>query len=294
MNTTTKSVIKYVVAIILLYVVLRKTEFGEVTRYFKQISPLWSLFALGLVIIAQIAAAMRMRFFFISGGFDLGKKFANILFFVGSFYNFILPGGIGGDAYKVVIAKHRMEMPTKQGIRIMVADRASGLCVMLMIGFASLYYVNLSVNIAYANLLIIASTIITSASYFIAGKILLKKTYKTMLLSLPYSFVIQSLWVGALLVLLQALGTTDNAIYYVILYCAASIASMLPISVGGLGIKEMTYFHGAALINQITGSNIDGELGVALSLCIFILSFVSSIPGLMWLHEVTKTDIADR
>jgi hypothetical protein len=49
----------------------------------------------------------------------------------------------------------------------------------------------------------------------------------------------------------------------------------------------MTYFYGAKMIQHYTNVPVDGNLGVTLSLCIFSLSFISALPGILWLHKVT-------
>jgi uncharacterized membrane protein YbhN (UPF0104 family) len=292
MTSRSKSILKYLLAVILLLIILHNTEIGKIAGYFQHISPLNLILALLLVTLAQIAAAMRMRYFFAASSFHLSTGFSIILFYVGAFYNFLLPGGIGGDAYKVMIARKRLEMPTMQGIRIMVADRASGLCVLMLILFAALYFVDLSSALPYANLLIIAAMLITLITYLAGCKILLKQSPRIMLISLPYSLATQSLWVLTIATLWQSLGNGNNFIEYVALYAAASIASLLPVSVGGLGIKEMTYFYGAMLFRNYCHIPVDGELGVTLSLCVFALSFIGALPGILWLSKVTHMHVS--
>lgn len=291
MTTTIKSILKYLIGIVLLALLLHHTDLTKIGGYFRQIPPLHMLSALVYVTLAQLIASMRMRYFFHASGFHMNKKFACVLFYVGAFYNFLLPGGIGGDAYKVILARKRMEMPAIQGIRIMIADRASGLCVLMIILFTSLYLIDLSKLTAYAHLLISLALIITLAAYVIISKIFLKLPPKAMLMSLPYSLVSQSCWVLALFAFWKSLGNGQNFIEYTMLYCAASIASMLPISVGGLGIREMTYSYGAATITRYAGIPVDGDLGVVLSLCIFALTFVAALPGILWLNKVTHLHV---
>lgn len=292
MTSRSKSIIKYLVAALLLAVILRNTNLGKIGSYFAQIPPSHLLLALLFVTFAQVAAAFRMRYFFRTAGHHLNIKFAIILFYVGAFYNFLLPGGIGGDAYKVMLARKRLEMPTMEGVKLMVADRASGLCIVMLILYASLLRIDLSAIIPYANFLIAAAAIGTMSAYMLLSKLLLRQPPKGMLLSLPYSLYSQLLWVATIWVLWDSLGTGTNFIEYVILYCAASVAGLIPVSVGGLGIKESTYFYGAVLIKKYTGTPVDGELGITISLCVFALSFIASLPGIFWLHKVGNTDMS--
>jgi uncharacterized membrane protein YbhN (UPF0104 family) len=286
-NTKTKSVLKYAVAACLLWLILHHVDTAKIEIDFQRISPLHLLLALVFVTIAQLISALRMRFLFRASEFMLNRKFAVILFYVGAFYNFLLPGGIGGDAYKVILVKKRMEIPAAQGIRLMLADRASGLCIMMLIILAMLYQIDISHLFAYQGMAITLGIVVTLGGFLFFCQWLLKQHPRTMLCSLPYSFGVQMLWVCALAALWSSLGQGRHLVEYVVLYCAASIVSMLPVSVGGLGIKEMTYYYGAKLFHQYALIDVDPELGITLSLCIFVLLFVASLPGLVWLNKVT-------
>ena len=181
-----------------------------------------------------------------------------------------------------------MEMPTIQGIRLMVADRASGLCIILLVMFAALSLMDLSRITVYSAPLLLLAACVTVAAYVFFCRLLLRQNASTMLRSLPYSFIGQMLWVVTLLVILISLSDGAHGVEYIVLYCAASIAGMLPFSVGGLGIKEMTYFYGATLIQRFTGAAVDGDLAISLSLCLFSMTFIGSLPGLLWLSKVGK------
>ena len=287
-----KSVLKYVLALILLVLILRHAELDKITGYLRQIPVMSIVLAMVLGTLAQTVSALRMQFFFRTSGFPLNTWYAIILFYVGSFYNFLLPGGIGGDAYKVFLARKRMDMSMAQGIRIMVADRANGLCVLTLTMYLGLYLIDFSARIPYTGPLLLLAAIVTPITYVVLGKILLKQSPRAMLLSLPYSFIVQALWMVTLMVIWKAIGHNEFLLCYITLYCAASIVGVLPVSVGGLGIKEMTYYYGAKIIAQWAGIPVDPELGIAISLCLFAMVFVASLPGVLWLGKVGKMEHA--
>ena len=289
MTSRQKSLLKYAFAALLLFVILRKTDTGEITAYFKKIAFSHIILCLLLVTLAQVSASLRMRFFFLRNGFPIRPGYAIILFYVGAFYNFLLPGGIGGDAYKVIVAKKRLEMSSRQGIRIMIADRASGLCILILMMLATLGTFN--IQFPFAAIVLCLSAVITLIGYVLCSHILLKQSPGIMLMSLPYSLVTQMLWLMTLYTLWDSLGSHQDFNAYIVLYAAASVASLIPSPPGGLGVKEGTYFYGATLMNQYGGTSVDGELGVAISLCIFALTFIASLPGVLWLNKVSKEEI---
>lgn len=287
------SVAKYVLAITLLVFILRQADTGKVFGYMKKIPPFELVLSFVLITFAQIAAALRMRYLFRRSGLALNMRYSIILFYVGAFYNFLLPGGIGGDAYKVVLVRHRMNISTKQGVHIMLADRASGLCVIVFTMLGALMMMDLSALIPHLNLLLCVAGAITFGCYLFFCKWLLKQNPATMVGALPYSVGVQALWISALLLICNGLASGDAyGIEYTVLYCAASISGMLPVSVGGLGIKEMTYSHGAKLMGQYAHSGVDPERGIAISLCIFFLMLAASLPGLLWVNKVEKTNFS--
>jgi glycosyltransferase 2 family protein len=290
MKSLLKTFVKYAVAFALLALVVRQVGTGRIIVSLRQITlPYWAL-AFVLASGAQIVMALRMQFFFRASGVALGTRFAVMLYYVGAFYNFLLPGGIGGDAYKVLVASKRMQLPAKQGIRIMVADRASGLCVLMLVLAGALYGIDFSGSIPFAGALLAAAVSITLIAYVVLCHRLLRQPADVMLRSLPYSMLSQLLWMATLGVVWLSIGDKRHLIEYVALYCAASIAAMLPVSVGGLGIKEATYYYGSELMQTLAGVSVDPELGVTLSLCLFAMMLLASLPGLLWMEKINKAE----
>ncbi len=285
------SLFKYLFAFSLLALVLGEVDIDALGKHMSQISIGEGIAALMLATGAQISSAMRMRYFFTKSMFEMSWRFALVLYYVGAFYNFLLPGGIGGDAYKVMLVRKRMEMNTVQGIRIMVADRASGLCVIMLTFFLGCYLTGVNNAVPYGSFLLMSATIITPIAYVVASRRLLKQLPVDMIGSLYYSIMAQVFWIATLYMLWNSIGHGGHLLEYITLYCAASIASMIPVSPGGLGLREFTYFYGAGLMHTMMGRDVDPNVGIALSLCMFALSFVSSLPGLLLLNKVGKVDI---
>jgi len=59
------------------------------------------------------------------------------LYFLGMFYNLFLPGGIGGDGYKVYYLHKHLSAPLKKSILALVLDRVTGL---IALGILSLIF----------------------------------------------------------------------------------------------------------------------------------------------------------
>lgn len=291
LSPRTLSILKYLFAFTLLGIVLNKVGFDEISKHLKEISIGEGLIAVALASAANVLSALRMRYFFQAAMFKMSRYFAVVLFYVGAFYNFLLPGGIGGDAYKVLIVHKRMDIAAMKGIRIMVADRASGLCAIMFTMFIALYLMGFTHLVPYGGMLLFGAVIITPIAYVMGSKLLLRQHAVDMVGSLRYSILVQVFWVATLAMIWRSIGHNENLLAYVALYCAAGIASMIPISVGGLGVREMTYFYGAQQMQHWMGIDVNPELGVAISLCLFFLTIVCALPGLFWLNKTSKIEI---
>lgn len=289
MSAALKSLIKYGIALVLLALVIRHAGIETIADDLRRITPLSWLAAIACVTLAQLVSSFRMEYFFRASGYPLSARYAMILCYVGAFYNFLLPGGIGGDAYKVILARKRMEMGAKTGVRIMLADRGSGLCILLLLFGVLLLRMDIAV-IPYAHMLIVAGVIVMLLCYLGFSQWLLAFPPRVMAASLGYSLVIQSLWMGALASVWLSLGDGHHLGGYLALYCAASVAGMIPASPGGLGLKEGTYYFGASLLARYAGLPLSPQLGVTLSLCLFVLMFISALPGIIWLEKIGKMD----
>jgi uncharacterized membrane protein YbhN (UPF0104 family) len=67
---------------------------------------------------------------------------------------------------------------------------------------------------------------------------------------------------------------------YVLLFCIASVVSIMPITIGGVGLRELVFVYMAPLLG------LDAEIGVALALLFFLTSLVVSMHGAVLQHRL--------
>ena len=108
----------------------------------------------------------------------------------------------------------------------------------------------------------------------ILNSILTNFNGSTQLLTVGYSLVLQGLQIVASWVLLEGLNLSDHAISYLFLFTLSSIVSVLPITLGGIGAREVTFFYGA----QVLGIETNGA--VALSISFFVINALVSLIGI--------------
>ncbi|MCI5050371.1 MAG: flippase-like domain-containing protein [Rickettsiales bacterium] len=280
--------LKYPIAFAILAFVLSEADAVKILDYALDMPIYWLVAIFLLFFAAQFFAVLRMNFYYRTVGKHIGLRYSLILHYVALFYNVILPGGIGGDAYKVFLLKRVAGYPAKQGIRIQLLTRTNGLLVLML----TLYGFACFIDWPYPAMWIYGSmatlTIITLVGYFVLSNWLLKESVSIALRALPYSFAVQGLNVLVMVAIWLAMGGESHAIIYMFLFQLAAVAGMIPITIGGLGIRELTFFFGAIWLSSLTGSFINPEFGVAISLMVFAYTVLHACVGLIWLGKVGK------
>lgn len=278
-------VLKYAIAIGLLCFALSRVDRSEVLHSIKSLSPVSVLFAFLFVNLAQAVSSLRMGFYFHTYGLELKKLYSLMLYYVGMFYNNVLPGGIGGDGYKVIVVNRAKHFPAKKAIKLLISERANGLAALLMLLLLlCLTPSDLDSLIEGKNKLFGIYVVLLIPCYLLCKKIIFKENYKVGLTGLIYSIPVQLLFAFAAISIFSGLGVMLDTNEYLILYLIASVlAAVLPVTVGGIGIRELTFIAGSRLLG------IDSEIGVTFAIIFYLVYFASSLIGLIFLHKVRAT-----
>jgi hypothetical protein len=220
---------------------------------------LWLAVGLGLIFLQQCIAAVRWRI--IAGEFQLPRN--SIPFFllwhgVGTTAGQVLPSTIGGDAVRAVaLLRPRQLAPA---VRSVIADRLVGmitLSFLVIVGFAlspSIFSENYAMlaalslalaGVAVSIVLIVSSAKLKGRNLVVRGARAVGTDLRVLAgapsggLLLAQSLTIHLLSIGAFMAVARAVGIPDpNAVIFGSVVCCALLASVLPISVGGWGLRE--------------------------------------------------------
>lgn len=281
---------KFLLAFSVLALVLYKSDHEKIIGYLVTLGPVYLTFALLSFNVAQYFSALRMRYYYLQVGRPLGRRYSVVLYYVGMFYNLIFPGGIGGDAYKVFLLKKRADFPVREGIRLMLANRANGLYVLAIMMLLLIWNIDVSNSLPLGEVMLVVLVIVCTVGYFSAARLFFGESGRMAMGAMKYSVAVQGLSVLALVILWRGLGDGSHLAEYIVLFLAAAIVGVLPVSVGGLGIRELTFFYGAAFFKNVLDIPLDPEFGIALSLVFFAVNALSSFVGLIWIHSITGMD----
>lgn len=266
--------VKLIVTIGALTFVVARIDLASTWQYIRSANALWLGIALVIYIASQLLSAMRINIFYNAIGLPLGTMMNVRLYWLGMFYNFFLPGGVGGDGYKVYYLNRHYRRGARELIAIMFSDRVSGMAaiVIYMLLFASLF-VNTEIIPMQQWLWCLIPLVL--AGYYIFVRIVkraaTKRAWHVMLMSMAVQFL-QMIAAGAILYALA--GALDNWKHYMLLFYVSSIASAIPISMGGIGLREAAFVYGSQLLGT------DENIAVALSVLFYVTSLIASLPGL--------------
>lgn len=254
--------------------VVYKIDLETTWATIKSIKLGYVFLALLVYALSQVISAMRINTLFVTIPLRLDTIMNIRLYWLGMFYNFLLPGGVGGDGYKIYYLKKHYGQKARNLVKLLLGDRISGLvaiCCYLLI-FTSFFIKGLP--IPYREWFVFLVPLVVGGFYFLMW-IFKRDALPAFWKVLGYSFLIQALQMSTACIVLFALGETSNFDSYMFLFFVSSIASAIPVTLaGGIGAREMAFVIGSEYLAT------NESVAVSLSLCFYLVSLVSSIPGL--------------
>jgi len=232
---------------------------------------------LGLAILffnaSKVVSAFRLNNFFRDLGFHLSEKTNLRLNYIGMFYNLFLPGGVGGDGYKIYLLRKRYNQSAKRLLKAVLLDRISGLVALVFLALLLALLLPLFSELLYYYLVAAAALAILPLYYLVVSGLFKEFTENIGLTSLQ-SLAVQGLQVVCAFFLLRSLSVNALFAEYQFLFLVSSVVAVFPFTIGGVGARELTFLLGYQLLG------IDKNTAVAFSLLFFLITAVSSMAGI--------------
>ncbi len=268
--------LKLLISAILIYFVCTKINIDEIGNTLEKSKPTYLVIALFFFLVSKILAAFRLNGYFHQLDVRLTHKSNLRLYFLGMFYNLFLPGGIGGDAYKGYLIKKSFEVPTKRVVSVLILDRLSGL-LLLFVYACVLFYVLQNPVLAGVKYLFILGIPLAVLVFWVLNKRFFNYVFPVFWSALGYSALVQLAQLISVWFIMMALGIEEDKVVYLVIFLVSSIVSVLPLTIGGIGSREVTFFYGASLLG------LDETISVGISVVFFLITAVVSLIGI-WYH----------
>jgi uncharacterized membrane protein YbhN (UPF0104 family) len=276
-----KTVLKFAVTSVLLYFVFRHVPFKDVKYRLLNANYWWMAAAMLCFFLSIIVSSWRLMSFFNSINLRLDMRFNFRLYMLGLFYNFLLPGGIGGDGYKIYILNKNYNLAGKKVFWAIMFDRLSGLWAIGLITILLIFLIpQIDIHIGIPLGIFTAGTAIY---YFIAYKFFREYT-RYFFAGHAKAVLVQSLQVLAIVCILMGQDFQGKFSPYLLSFLISALATIIPISVGGAGIRETVF-------TQLTKVfPMDSTLAVFLPGSFYIISLLVALMGIYYVVRPSRLE----
>jgi uncharacterized membrane protein YbhN (UPF0104 family) len=254
----------------------------------------WWLAALAVTLVCQAVAGIRWAALARPLGFDFSRRFFVRRFFEGMFFSLCLPSSIGGDVVKAVrigastslrllaacsVLADRLTGLSALGVLVgtAVAARRHGLSTAATLGvFAGLLAAVLLafwIGLALLDRVHALLPETSSARDFVGRLLPYRRQPSIVLMAVGWSFAVQLGGVLAVALVGRALGVQQPPLVWVSVVPLVALAMVLPISIGGFGVREN------ALEYLLRGYGVPSETGIAIALLWGLCSVLAGLVG---------------
>jgi uncharacterized membrane protein YbhN (UPF0104 family) len=198
-------------------------------------------------------------------------------YLIGSFFNSFLPSSIGGDIVRVKYSSHLFSLSLKRATAIVVSERFFGLAALSAL-FSIGFFINQELTrklglASYFSLIAIAGAciIFCIAKYLAEKKIKISFTFAFLLLILSACGQFADILIVFLLASYFELSISISSL--MIVMPLVFIATIAPISLGGLGVREGT------MVALLSFLNVNTSIAIILAFSLYLSKLVVGLIG---------------
>jgi glycosyltransferase 2 family protein len=303
--------LKLLFTILLLFLVFQSIDISKISHDLSGFN--WKSMAMLLIVcwLGQLLCSERWRIF--AASLKMHGRYRSFvqMYFAGMFFNIGLPSLIGGDAVKAFILSRKSGKPVYVGLASVLQDRASGLITLLMYGSIAIVLFPLSwrgfplwlayllswLAVALALGLVLKGEKLYSRFLIPGSRTLLQRVLQmiaefhqalgncdiqkgALFRVALYSFANSGLVLWIFQQVTAAAGYKVAIVPFSALYPLVTLATMLPITLSGLGVREWFYVEALSLVG------IPRNAGLCISLATSALLLLCNLAGMVVLPGI--------
>ena len=226
--------------------------------------------ALVLYLASQVISTKRLETFLRCISIPIPFRENLSLYFIGMAYNLFLPGGIGGDAYKVFYLSKKYEQGKKLIVQALLLDRLFGLLAIIILLAPITAYFSLT---EFPNWMVIILILPLAAGSYFGVKWLFKTFLPAYVSATRYSIYLQAIQMFAAIFLAKGVGIDDLG-HIALIFLLSSIATAIPVFLGGIGAREIVFAQMAIYFGFAETPF------VTVAILFSFITLVSAVPGL--------------
>jgi glycosyltransferase 2 family protein len=292
-------------SVILLGFIAWRTDWQRLGDAFRHLDGRFWLAALALHLATQVLSTWRWQMF--ARELGLGGTFREYLsyYFVGMFFNLFLPTSVGGDVVRAWYLAHRPGPQTGHRLPAFVsvlADRVSGVVILALVACVAtalcpialppvITYTVIGVGTAAASGVIglpildrllrhprFASKRLHHLQRLAAGGMVYYRNPRLLAGTTAISVVVQVNSVIVMALIGMGLGLPVPPLYYGILMPLMTLLTLLPVSVNGVGLREMST---VLLLKQLPTAPVSEAEAVTLAFLLFVAQSAAALVGII-------------
>jgi hypothetical protein len=286
--------VKLVITVIIFWLIFTKlTKPEALWDHLVRSNPLWLVLAFGTFMLSKWVGAFRLNAYFRAMGLHLSAGYNWRLSLLGMYYNLFLPGGIGGDGYKVWFLSKTFGPRKRDLVWPLLLDRVSGLAVLVALLLGFLLLIPWADYLAHPNIglrldatwqgvgtaLLVAGTPVMYALFYLAVRKLRRVFVQVFWQALGYSIALQLLQVLTAACIIWSLGAEPHLLEYLVLFLLSSIAHVLPITLSGAGSRELVFGVGAAAMG------LSPDKAVFVGFAFYLVTVLSGLLGIYYSYR---------
>ncbi len=247
--------------------------------------------ALALVVLAVAMVLLAVKWYVIARALGIGVTFASAtrLYLTSMVLNSVLPTAVGGDLYRAYVLSRQTDTRLKRSLASVIIERATGYAGLLVLSApaAAFYFVGALAGVAVT----LALLILFAIGYLTVrrlgdpnsvgegndsrrwGRLPFAPSYLYLVAVL--SVAQQSVWVSVAAILGLAYDVSVPWSYWALAVTALTLLTVLPISLGGLGLREVGY---VAILAPL---DVEASKAAAISLLMGFGPSLVSLAGLL-------------
>ena len=293
-----KNIFKYILSLSLLYYVI--TTYGnDMQKTLAVINYHYVLLVFFISFIQYVLSAYRWMYISSKNGTEMNFLYCLKFYYISTFINNILPGGVVGDIYRAYCARESGNnlINLSKSVQGIVFERLSGQIMMFFIFLLSLTFFFL-INAKYVAFLytVLPVLSITFIIYFVVKKMYFNEissneiiiNFKKIFSGIIFwnhtiiSFFVVLSYIVIYIISAEAIGLSIDYFTFFVFTPIVLFSMTLPVSIGGWGVREGT----ALLIAFLLGLSASSSISVAVMYG--ILNLFCSLPGLYFLLSLRR------
>jgi hypothetical protein len=293
------SALRVAVTVAIIAGLIIKLSPGDLRETIRDSDPLKLVAAAALMFVVQAMVAVKWRVLLAAR--DVQMPFIRIarVYCIGNLLSNVLPTAVGGDVYRVYRVQREARARAADVTMSVLYERATGYGAMTCLGAlgAAFYYDHAAIGLLAlagggAAALVLTYTLprlpfpAVRDDHFIRNLLADRREMMAVYRMALFSLAIQALYISTIALAGGALGIDVSWWYWAFATWLVALALLLPITLGGLGVRESSY---SALIDNAGGTAAQGaSAGFALGL----LLIIANGAGLLLIEAAERAGLA--